>query len=273
MTAVHHIVIDGFRFRDFGYPGRRVIEIQGGSNHTLRRCFYDGRATSGYTTVFIGGERSPDFLVENCVLIGGMGEGITLGRSANLTVRHCVFYLNNIRAMTVSCWDPDAIINLSHNLFCANLPQKTRVPLIRLMDLENLRADHNCFFTRLGPDDRQLLEVFKIGGKAVWVDKPGGRKGTHLPLSEIQNRTEQMQNAIFANPGFPVTKELYPTSADGFPTAETFNYRDWQQQELHRTKDGFAPLDFADFFADPDGPMGKAADGKVIGLDATVFEK
>lgn len=271
LTAVHHIVIDGFRFRDFGYPGRRVIEIQGGSNHAVRRCLYDGRATSGYTTVFVGGERSPNLLVENCVIIGGMGEGITLGRSANLTVRHCVFYLNNIRAMTVTCWDPDTTFTLSHNLFCGNLTQKTRVPFIRLMDLENLRADHNGFFTRLGPDQRQLLEVFNIGGKPVWIDRPGGRKGKHLPLSEIQKQAGQMQNAIFANPGFRVTKELYPTSAEGFPTAETFNYQDWQQQELHRTKDGFAPLDFTDFFVDPDRPMGKAGDGKVIGLDPKAF--
>ncbi len=273
LTAVHHIIIDGFRFRDFGYPGRRVIEIQGGSNHTVRRCFYDGRAISGYTTVFIGGERSHDLLVENCVIIGGMGEGITLGRSANLTVRHCVFYLNNIRAMTVTCWDPETTFTLSHNLFCANLTQKTRVPLIRLMDLENLRADHNGFFTRIGPDDRQLLEVFNIGGKGVWIDKPGGRKGQHLRLAEARSQAGQMKNAVFANPGFSVTKELYPTSAEGFPTAETFNYQDWQWQELHRTDDGFAPLDFADFFADPDGSMGKAADGKPIGLDQAAFRQ
>ncbi|MGV3660459.1 MAG: right-handed parallel beta-helix repeat-containing protein [Prosthecobacter sp.] len=266
IAGKNHVVIDGFRFREFGNLGSQVVRIEGGRGHIVRRCFYDGRVPSGYSGVFLGAEATHDFLVENCVMIGGMGEGMTLSRCEDATIRHCVFYNNNIRAMTVNQWNPKARFTLTHNLICDNIPTKTGNSLIRLMDVENLVSGHNLWFTRTDVTSRKLVEAMMVGGKDVWVAKPGSRQGQDLTRADLLRLTGQEKTSTFGNPAFPVLAALDPAGKEGH------DHRTWLRREMRLLEaDQFAPLDFADFVPSVSNPLARAADGRPVGLDPDAF--
>jgi hypothetical protein len=264
LAATHHVHIDGIRFRHFRYVPHAgdVINIFGGSDHVIRRCFYDGRETSGYVGNFVRGSGTHRLSVENCVMINGMGEGVILYNCPEVAVRNCVFYNNFIRALSAWNFEPSATVALSHNLFCDTIPEKTGNAFIRLNHLENLRSDHNAYFARKGPAERRLVETAKIAGKAVGVQMPGTYRGADLFLADVQRQTGQEKGSVFGNPGVRVVKELLPSGA---PEGE------WRKVEMHWDGQVFRPWDFADLVADPASPLARAADGKPIGLDPTAF--
>ena len=179
ISAKRHIHLDGLRFRHYRYVPHAgdPIHIEGGSHHVIRRCFHDGRERSGYVGNFIRANNTSNLLIENCVMINGMGHGLILVWCPEAEIRHCVFYNNFIRAMSVMLRKRTQTLTLSHNLFCANLPQKTGNPLIRTSDLMRVRSDYNGFFCRLGPEKRHIYEVFAIGGKGVGRQGGGSYRG------------------------------------------------------------------------------------------------
>jgi hypothetical protein len=266
LRGVHHVVIDGFHFRDFAYNDGQAIRLEGGSHHLVRRCFYDGRALSGYTCAFLGANSSDDLLIENCVIIGGMGEGLTLSRGARPTIRHCVFYNNNIRALTALLWDPKGTFSFHYNLICDSIPAKTGNPLLRVMDLENLRADHNLWFTRTGPEARALVETMSIAGQDVSVAKSGGRLGRELLQRDFQELSAQEKSSVFANPRIPAVAELVP------PGKSNSEYQEWQRRELHRHGNTLGPLKFQDFLPAPNSPIARATDGEFYGLQPEIVQ-
>ena len=265
----HHIRIDGIRFRHFRNVPHAggCISIEGGSNHVIRRCFHDGREREGYVTDFIRAATTAELLVENCVMINGMGTGVTLMRCYDATVRHCVFYNNFIRAVDVIHWDlkwaPKTLATFSHNLICDTIPQRTRNPLFRLSHLDSLRSDHNGYFARKGPAERHVVQAYNFQGKKIG---PPGRgdwtSGEYLLLEDVRKLTGQEQGSIFGNPGIRAVKELLPSGA---------RRGEWMKTEMHWDGDAFAPLDFGDFIAAPAGPFGRSAVGKPIGLDPAAF--
>jgi hypothetical protein len=236
--------------------------VFGGSDHVIRRCFYDGRETSGYVGSFVRASGTSRLSVENCVMINGMGEGVVLYNCPEVSVRNCVFYNNFIRAMTAWNFEPSAIVALSHNLFCDTIPAKTGNAFIRLNHLENLRSDHNAYFARKGPAERRLVETAKIGGQAVGVQMPGTYRGADLLLADVQQQARQEKASVFGNPGIRVVKELLPSGA---PEGE------WRRVEMHWDGQTFRPWDFADFLTDPASPLARAADEKPRGLDPAAF--
>ena len=273
-----HVVLDGFRFRDFlseESSRKSVVVILGGSHNTVRRCFYDGRVLSGYMNVFLGMSDSPDALVENCVMILGMGEGMSLHTCPRSVVRHCVFYNNNIRALSVmtdttgALYDP---VTVTHNLFCAVIPAKGSAAFIRARQLRTLVSDDNVYFDRFSEDKRSIIETMFIGDKKVGQPKPGSYDGQDFTLAAIRTETGNEMHSRFGNPGIAVVKQLSPRYNKATPDS---NERTWQAQwmanELHQTRREVQPLDFADFIAAPDNPLANGADGKPIGLDPAAF--
>jgi hypothetical protein len=274
-----HVVLDGFRFRDFlsaESSHKAVVVIIGGSHNTVQRCFYDGRVLSGYMNVFLGMSDSTDALVENCVMILGMGEGMSLNTCPRSVVRHCVFYNNNIRALSIMSdvsgvqHDP---VTVTHNLFCAVIPAKGGSAFMRTRQLHNLVSDHNAYFDRIAESERGIVETMFIGEKKVGQPKPGSYDGMDFTLATIRTETGNEKHSRFGNPGIPVVKELSPRYDNDTPAN---NERTWQGQwlanELHQTRQEIQPLDFHHFIAAPDSPLAKAADGKPIGLDPAAFD-
>jgi hypothetical protein len=264
LEATHHVHIDGIHFRHFRYMPHAgdCISIEGGSDHVIRRCFYDGRETSGYVGNFVRASNAANLLVENCVMINGMGEGFVLSRCPNFTARHCVFYSNFIRGLTAWQFDPALTVTLSHNLFCDTIPAKTGNAFIRLSHLDSLRSDHNGYFARKGPTERKIVEAANFKGKVLGYQGEGAYHGETFLLADMQKQTGQEKGSLFGNPGIPAVKELVPS---GTPEGE------WKKVEMHWDGKAFGPLDFSDFVADPKGPFGPAAAGEPIGLDPAAF--
>jgi hypothetical protein len=211
---------------------------------------------------FVRASGTRRLLVENCVMINGMGEGLVLSNCPEVTVRNCVFYNNFIRALTVWNEEPGAPVVLSHNLVCDTIPEKTGNAFIRLNHLENLRSDHNAYFARKGPAERRVVETAKIGGKAVGVQMPGQYRGVDLLLADVQRRAGQEKSSRFGNPGIRIVAELLPSKA---------RESEWRKVEMHWDGNSFRPWDFADFLISPQSPLARAADGKPIGLDPDAF--
>lgn len=265
----HYVQIDGFHFRHFGYLPHigGCIRIGGGSGHTIRRCFYDGRERTEMMDIFLRAVNTADLLVENCVMIDGFGPGVALARCSNANVRHCVFYNNWVYAADVQDWVIERDLRnsaaFSHNLFCDSIPTKVRNPFFRISHLDSLHSECNGYFARKGPAERTVAQTFFFRGKSLG---PGDGKygpwstGKSFLLDDLQKLTGQEKGSIFGNPGIRAVKEL--------PDSGVEDAAYWQNEQHWDSKNKvFGPLDFADFFSDPNGPMGKAADGKPIGLD------
>jgi len=274
----NHIVIGGFRFRDFlsvDSNHERVVAIQGGSHNTVRRCFYDGRVLSGYMNVFLGVNDSPDFLVENCVIIRGMGEGMSINTSPRAVVRHCVFYNNNIRALSIMSDTSGTIhdpVTVTHNLFCAVIPGKGNTAFIRTRQVRNLISDHNLYFDRFEDADRDIVGTSFIGEKEVREARSGNYIDYEMSLDKLRAETGLEKNSRVGNPGLAVAAQLAPRYDKDHPDKNERTWEaKWMENDLHQTRKEIQPLDFHHFIAAPDSPLAKAADGKPVGLDAAVF--
>jgi len=252
----HHVHLDGLYFHNFrfgfyhksGTAG--AIHVIRGSGNVVSRCFYDGRAQT-YMPFFILATDTRGFTLENSVVVQGWN-CVSLWRCPDLTVRHCVFYNGLIRNVVLFN-DATQPVTFTHNLVCDNIPKKYRNALLSVWHLEAYRGDHNCYFSRYSAQERTILNYTRVDG----VKDPGD-----LLLADVQKRTGQDRRTIFANPGVPVVAELpkqYETRTD------------YDRIELHRDAGEAKPLDFSHFFADPNGPAGRAADGKPIGLDPAAF--
>jgi len=255
LITKHSIHIDGLYFRHFAKVDHAddVINIQSGSDHVVRRCFFDGRRTpgGGLPPNFIRCYDTKGLLVENCVILCGFDEGLVMYRCDTTTVRHCVFFNNYIRVLTFWTWNPAYRLTFSHNLVCDTIPSKGNA-LIRVMHLENLKSDHNGFYLRdWPPADRNIVEVTNMPVKPEV-----------LKMDAVRSRAGQERNSIVDNPGMPVAKTLLPIDA---------SVSDWEKVEMKLVNGKYAPLDFKDFMTDPKSPLGKAADGKPIGLDPSAF--
>jgi len=252
----HHVALDGlylhnFRMKPYNSSGTSgAIHVVQGSDNTVRRCFYDGRAKT-YMPYFILANDSRKLTVENSVAINGWN-GASFWRCPSLTIRNCVFYNGLIRNLTLFN-AADQKVTLSHNLICDNIPQKTGNALVQVWHLEAYRGDHNAYFLRPKEEERNVLGFIRVEGKK----NPG-----KLTLSELRDRTGQGQHSIIAIPGIKVVREMrrkYEKRAD------------YERLEMHREGGKILPLDFEDFMTDPNGPCARASDGKPIGLDPSVF--
>mgnify|MGYP003338914965 CR=1 FL=1 len=140
VQSKHYLRIDGLRFRSFNFVPHAdaVINLRGGSNHTITRCLADGRVFNGYSGSLVRAENSDQLRIENCVAVGNMAEAFVMSRVPRATIQHCVFYNVNIRELTNFSWNIDYRLELSHNLFCDVIPSKVNNPLLRVFHLENL---------------------------------------------------------------------------------------------------------------------------------------
>ncbi|WP_395740486.1 hypothetical protein [Prosthecobacter sp.] len=260
----HCIHLDGLRFRHFrfGSGAKPIIDIEGGSGHVVRRCFHDGRELDGYVGTLVAASECEGLLVENTVMINGMNEGVSVSRCPGVTVRHCVFYNNFIRALSAWQYEPSYLVHFSHNLVCDSIPQKVNNALLRLSHLDCLRSDHNVFFTRIAGDQRRIVETADIGGKRVGHQDPATYRGENLVLAEVQKLVGQEKGTRFGNPGIAAVGELMPPKA--IPS-------EWAKAELGRNGSEFAPLGFKDFIPAEGNPLAKAEDGSAVGLEPAAF--
>ena len=270
----HHIILDGLRFRHFRFAPELgpIIRITGGAHHIIRRCFHDGRELEGYVGTLIAADKVTNLLIENNVFIGGMGEAIGASSCPELTVRHCVFYNNFLRAMTAHMDSPDVLVHFHHNLVCDSIPSKVNNALLRIWHADALRSDHNVFFTRIPGDQRRIVETANIHGQKVGHEDPATYRGENLLLTDLQTKFRQDQTSRTGNPAIPAAPQLVPRNDGENPEWRKIETA-WRETELHQTGSTLTTLDFKDFIPAADNPLGNASDGKVVGLEPGAVSK
>ena len=264
----HHIILDGLRFRHFRFAPElgSIIRITGGSHHVIRRCFHDGRELEGYVGTLIAADKVTNLLIENSVFIGGMGEAIGAASCPDLTVRHCVFYNNFLRALTAHMDTPDVLLHFHHNLVCDSIPSKVKNALLRVWHADALRSDHNVFYIRIPGAERHLVETAFIHGQQVGHADPAMYRGENLLLSDVQTKFRQDQTSRTGNPALPAAPQLVPRNDGENPEWRKIETA-WRETELHQTGSTLAPLHFEDFIPAAENPLSKASDGTPVGLE------
>ena len=264
----HHIILDGLRFRHFRFAPELgpIIQITGGSHHIIRRCFHDGRELEGYVGTLISASRASNMLVENCIFIGGMNEGLSAANCPDFTVRHCVFLNNSLRCLTAHMEKPDTLIHLHHNLFIDSIPAKVNNALHRIWHADALRADHNVYFTRIPGEERRIVETAHIHGQQVGHADPATYRGENLLLTDIRQKLAQEQNSRTGNPGIAAVPRLVGRNDGNNPKWREIE-SEWREVEQHLQGGTHAPLDFKDFIPAASNPLAKASDGRPVGLE------
>lgn len=228
-------VIDGLYFRDFtGGAGAGVV-INGGSDITVRRCFYDGRSSS-YTPVFIYANSCRKLTVEHCIILRGF-HGASFYKCPDLLIRNCVWSNNQINHMYIHNLPSEKVL-FTKNIVLDNIPGKIFNTLIGFWHFEAFTEDSNCYHLRL-PENKRL--IFGSSRKKDVVNllrmtypdyiKNGGRKG----------------NAIFADPGFKAIPRLLVFKTDDPKKEIPILGKEFSKVECGALKKGFTPWTFDDF--------------------------
>lgn len=260
ISGKNHIRLENLHLRQYGTTQEGAIVAQASHDLTLDRIFYDGRSHN-YTPPLIKASFCRRLTLRNAFFTRGF-HGAVFFSCPDLRVEHCVMYFNQIDSLSIHN-RADEPVTLSHNLFFDNTLQKVRNPLVSLWHLEALREEYNCFHVRLPEGERKLFGYLRRHGELV-------PEGSSLTMTELSALGERPTTSFCADPQVPA-----------LPVMLTFsNLAEWQQnwtgmQEQHQQleykkgKEGFAPLDFADFF--PTNPRCRqAADGRPIGFSFIV---
>ncbi|OQA82995.1 MAG: hypothetical protein BWY31_02990 [Lentisphaerae bacterium ADurb.Bin242] len=189
-------VIDGLFFRELAGTSGAGIQINGGVNITVRRCFYDGRS-QGYTPPFLVANSVRNLTVDNCFITRGFSGSIFL-RCPNLMIRNCVWFNNQIQHFYIHNL-PDEAATFARNVIFDNIPMKNRNPLIRCLNIESLKEHMNCYCLRVPEENRKLIAYHRIEG-----DQVNGEANYEKFLAESGRK----RTSFFANPGVKALPQI-----------------------------------------------------------------
>ena len=192
LENVTDVIIDGLTFKDVNDTTGSCIKINGGSNITIRRCFQDGRC-HGYTPSLISAHGTRKLTVENCVIIRGF-HGASFYRCPDLTVRNCVWYVNQINHFYAHCHSDEKTL-VENNIFVDNVPAKHSEALFSVLSLEALTMRNNAFYLRMPQSHRAIVGFTRKYGNYY-------RQKNNLEMLRKAGADEK--GTIFADPGFKI---------------------------------------------------------------------
>lgn len=263
-----HLILDGIYFREIvdGKDHIGVININGGGDILIRRCFYDGRNLDGYPARFIQANSVRNLTLENSVILSGNIGGQFM-RCPGLLIRNCVWAMNQIQHMYVHNLPKEPFM-LRNNIFTDIVPTKYRNALIDFWHLESLREQDNCFFLLQKPEWRRLFSWYRVNNQA---------RPQNVPYDGLIKAAHSAPSALFVNPGMrgikvlpqfqknPLTQE---TKSSRAPEAAEMEKQHLKQSILAYPSRGLpAKWDFDDFFASEPECIKRN-----IGLERAVFQ-
>lgn len=165
-TDKSHLRFDGLYFKDFKHgstimpwadddrssTSNGVFTFYHSDDVQITRCFHDGRG-QGYSPGLIHARHCADVVIENNVMIQGMGSVAIWWDSPRVRVRHNVFFRNFIRHSYLAIWplgrhrmqSEEDLCRVEHNIFTDNLPTKVHVAIT---PTGQDQRQNNCFFLR-----------------------------------------------------------------------------------------------------------------------------
>lgn len=230
-----HLLIDGFYFRDLN--GGAGIQINGGSDITIQRCFYDGRC-SGYTPEFIKANMVRRLTVANSFVTRGF-HGASFMRCPDLLIRNTVWFNNQINHFYIHNLPNEPAV-LRQNIFFENIPGKFRGPLIGCHHVEAIRESDNCYYLRRHQDKRKLISFTRFEGDILRID---ATYAEFLPYAGLE------ATALFTDPQVPAVDAYMIFQNQDDPSAEVAEMGTRHAAvELKEVKgEGYTPWDFSDF--------------------------
>ena len=242
-------VIDGITFKNLVGGGGAGVVINGGSDITVRRCFYDGRSSS-YTPNFVHANSVKNLVVEHSFITRGF-HGADFYRCPNLVIRNCVWIDNQINHIYFHQM-PEDKTTFTRNVVGDNIPGKVFNSLINVLHLEAFNEKDNCFFLRI-PESKRLICAYTYRNR-----KKEDGKCTYAEFVKV---TKTRPTALFTSPGFARFPKLLKFTSPVFkapgPMPATETYKDeiqklngiFSKEELEATKTGYKDWNFNGFFA------------------------
>ncbi len=229
-------VIDGLFFKDFVGGSGGGIVINGGSNITLRRCFYDGRS-SDYTPVFVKANSTSKLMIEHSFISRGF-HGASFARCPDLTIRNCIWHNNQVGHFSVHNL-PDQKVYFTKNIVLDIIPGKIRNSMINLWHIECFKEASNWYYLRQPESKRTLFGYSRKNDKPA-VGHP------RLTYSQFAKLTNTQESAGFGNPGFAAVPRLLQYKSDDFAEMPAFN-KEFSSLECGLKDKKFTPWDFSMF--------------------------
>ena len=243
-------VIDGIFFKELVGGGGAGVKINGGSNITLRRCFYDGRS-SGYTPIFVSANSVKNLLIEHCFITRGF-HGASFYRCPDLTIRNCVWFNNQVGHMYIHNMANEKF-NFTRNVVYDIIPGKIFNAFIGVWNFEALNESFNCFVPRVDKSKRAIFSFTRKDGKMarikttypefVKLSKGKGNSFTGDPKMKKVPKFLKFTSEPFSKPG--------PMAAPGrnYPEIRLLSNTFSAVELGSDKKKGYTPWDFRGFFA------------------------
>ena len=243
-----YVVIDGLTFREVNDTTGACIKINGGSNITIKRCFQDGRS-HGYTPCFVSAHGTKKLTLENCVIIRGF-HGSSFYRCPDLTIRNCVWYVNQIHHFYAHNHADEKVL-VENNIFVDNVPAKHSESLFSVYHLEALTMRNNGYYLRMPESHRAIVGFTCKNGDVL-------RKKNNLAMLREAGANEK--GTFFGDPGFRImpgglVKFSTPPQLTQASITRSLNYNKEAQElgkhyaaaELGLVKGNYTPWKITDF--------------------------
>lgn len=248
-----HLLIDGIYFRNLN--GGAGIQINGGSDITIQRCFYDGRC-SGYTPAFITANMVRRLTVANSFVTRGF-HGANFMRCPDLLIRNTVWFNNQINHFYIHNLPNEPAV-IRNNIFFENIPAKYRNALIGCHHIEAIRESDNCYYLRRHQDKRKVIHFTRFEGDVFDID---------ATYSEFLQYAGGEPTALFADPQVPAVDNYLIFKNQNDPSDEVTELGTRHAAaELKLANGVYAPWDFSDFM-----PKNTECQRRKIGFEPEMF--
>lgn len=241
-------IIDGLFFRNFTETAS--VEINGGQDITVQRCFHDGRSKT-YTPGLIKANMTKNLTISNCFIARGF-YGSSFFRCPGLKIANNVWVNNAISHFYVHN-TPLETVEFIGNIVFDNIPTKTRNTIINTWNIESLKERGNCYYFRVPKNDRIAFGYTRIEGDLV---------SARATYPEFLKESGLPETSIFVNPGVKALPKIltykHPERLrKGDLMKEGHNYdpeslelgRRYDQLELQWNQDHYTEWDFSGWFA------------------------
>jgi len=238
-TDKAHLHFDGFYFTRFmhGSPSMPWSDRAGGHNGAIvlyrsdnvqiTRCFHDSRGP-GYGPGLVHARHCADLLLQNNVIIGSMGGGVSFAGCPGARIENNVFLRNLISHVSEAVNEPQQKFLMANNIFTDSIPSKVRGSLFAIGKIESLVERNNCYYLRVPNEERRMFVFYEPQPayeraalsyrlRTEFPEPPVITERTRLTLTEHQQRFNPDSGSVVADPLFKGTLDMERVGQDGKP--------------------------------------------------------
>ena len=238
-----HVRFDGFFLRGMGYSDNGAIDLSGGEDIQITRCFYDGR--HGFSPSFVYAIGVRDLLIRNCVSIYAFAFSPRIvGGGPGFRMENSVI-IHNLIGGTLIDGDTEYKAVLQNNIITDCQANKIKVPICPIASSNAKTLRNNAYFLRperqvQGTEDMVTGQI-SMSDFAGMVARDGGLIGD--PRFAVLH-----QDGIGPGKEFPV--DVLIQKGGPYDRPLTFSDLFATNPEFVKRGIGLNPEDFKDFYSE-----------------------